>query len=1521
MVKLTNLTLCCILSALFLSLCGVATAQAQGVTKKFTPQEASVIHSREVKQHRGATLPVMTTKEKPLAAWAQRKPFSDPLKAASRNSRGITAADGSKIFGCMIYNSTWTDDNQPAGIYSFGIGDGNSLAEVAVGDDYIANGGGVFANGKFYAISYMSFMGYIIADLDVIDFDTWTLEESIPVDMGCVARDMTYDPTTGNVYGCFFNDDADGWVFGRLDLNTHERTFIKDLDVVFVVIAANADGEVYGIDLYGDLYKFDKSNGNTTKIGNTGRSPAYSASGCFDLRTGKLYWECLETDAVARIFEVNTTDASVTLSTILPNSSELVSMFIPVPEADDAAPAAVADLTPNFEKDALSGNVTFTLPTTTYAGVAITGSLNYTLTINEEVYATGTAACGEAVTIPVTMENAGEYRFAVYSTNSVGDSPITKVTYWLGYDMPSAVSNLKLVKNNNDGEMQISWDAVSTTVHGGYINPAEITYDVVRYPDEKTVATNYTGTTITDQVDVTGDLTTYSYGVTVNNGYMKSLVAYTNAISVGLTPLPFYEPFEENGIDLFYVVDANNDGYTWTYDPTWESARIRYSSANDYNTPQDDWLFAPMMHLESGRLYEFSLNARCYMSSEQERFEVKLGKAQSVESMTQQVIPVTVVANELKENHKKFINVEESGNYSFGIHGCSLADKMYLYIDDVTVKEGPLLGTPNAVTGLTATAAAEGAYQATITFTTPKTTVDDNALKSITEVRIYRDGTLIKTYNNPSVGSKLTYVDEGAHQGNNTYTVIATNSIGDGFETAVTVFVGYDIPGVVSNVRAVDNDGTVTITWEAPTYGANGGYIDPEKLTYYVIRANDETTVARSTSQLSATDVNPPLGGYQQEFFAYYVYASSAAGVGDGVLSNIVPVGEPFAMPFKESFPNVNLQNDPWDVEAPESSEGLWKLVAEGETPSALPQDNDGGMVTFVPSNEGDSATLYSGKIDFTNANNPVLEFYYYYAPDCLDYMTVYLSVDGGEFESVGSISYRTLDGDAGWRKMSIELAKYASAKYIQIAFEAKSYDAGYNLHLDNIRIKNLLDYNLSVESFTTPSKSKVGATFKANVEVVNSGIVPATSYTVDLYLNGALLESKEGSRLMQEESAVYTFEVSPTVHFGKEAELYAVINWSRDEDTTDNTSERRIVTITQPNYPAVDDLEAVADDLDVTLTWDEPSFDNADGKPVTDGAESYKAFAISQIGDWTLVDGDKSETYKIGSGNNTLTYDNAGKPMAYMVFNPTKAGILMDDSHAENQIWMPHSGSQMFACFASTDAANDDWLISPELPAEAQEISFFVKSVFSDYPESYEVLYSTTDCETSDFIKIGGTRTAPSDWTEVKVVLPAGATYFAIHCVSNDQFVFAVDDIKYLPASAVAEELSLIGYNLYANNVKVNDEPIEELSYVHHLAEQTMTEYYVTVVYDKGESAMSNVVTVYPSSVNAIVSGKAYIYGGNKTVIVDNATGDSVNIFTLDGHIVAGASLSSDHQTFAVPTSGVYVVIVDKKAYKVIVK
>jgi predicted GNAT family acetyltransferase len=83
----------------------------------------------------------------------------------------------------------------------------------------------------------------------------------------------------------------------------------------------------------------------------------------------------------------------------------------------------------------------------------------------------------------------------------------------------------------------------------------------------------------------------------------------------------------------------------------------------------------------------------------------------------------------------------------------------------------------------------------------------------------------------------------------------------------------------------------------------------------------------------------------------------------------------------------------------------------------------------------------------------------------------------------------------------------------------------------------------------------------------------------------------------------------------------------------------------------------------------------------------------------------------------------------------------------------------------------------------------------------------------------------------------------------------------------------------------------------------------------------MSNVVTVYPTSVNAIFSGKINIYGSHNAITVENAANDSVNIFTLDGHIVANARVSSDRQTFSVPASGVYVVIVDKKAYKVIVK
>jgi hypothetical protein len=1339
---------------------------------------------------------------------------------------------------------------------------------------------------------------------------------------------MTYDPTTGNVYGCFYNDDGDGWVFGRMSLETGEREAITDLDVVFVVIAANSKGEIYGIDLFGDLYKFDKFSGARTKIGNTGYTPAYSASGCFDLRTDKLYWECLGSDEEARIFEVNTEDASVTLSTTLPNSAEIISMFIPTPEADDAAPAAVGNLTATFDKDSFDGNVTFTLPSNTFSGDPISGSLQYEVTLNEVSYATGSGNAGEEITIPVSVTAAGEYRIAVYSENSVGRSPVTKLERWIGYDVPDNVHNLSVKRGDTNNQVELSWDPVAQTVHGGYIDPAAVTYKVVRMPDNVTVASGLTETKYTDTLPETEDLVTYSYLVSAINGGMEGEAVTSDTYSYGISSLPFSEDFsdEDVGISRFFVVDADNDGYTWTYDGINQAARIRYSSANGYTEPKDDWLFTPMFSFKSDRLYYVSFKSRGYDSSNIERIEVKMGNDQSVAAMTEQLFGVQTINSPEYKTFGKYFSVSTDGHYSIGFHACSAADKFYLYVDDILVEEGPLLGTPDGVTSLTATAGENGSYEATISFTAPTLTVEGGELGKLSKIEVLRNGTLIKTFDNPAVGSELSFTDTEAEQGNNTYTVTAYNEIGEGHSQSVTVFVGYDVPGVVSNVKAREVDGgKVVITWDAPTQGQNGGYFDPSALTYMVWNGYTLQEIASDVTELTATDESPDLQGEKRTFIAYYVFPKSPGGYGTGILSNVLPIGETCALPFKESFVNAAIAEYPWEVDMPDGCNAMWYLEAEGTNPEATPQDNDGGMVSFFPSESGDIATLYSSKIDFSHVSSPVLEFYYYVPEDCFDFLRVGVSADSGDYEAVKTISYRT-ETETGWQKASIDLSQYASAKFIALSFEAESYNAEFNLHFDNIVIKNLYTDNLEMTSLTVPNTLSVGEAAKASATITNAGVNSASDYSVSLLINGDVVATKDGGATLKSgDSATFEFKFTPTVHYGREAEISARVSYDEDMDEVDNLSEVYTIPVKQPRYPGVYDLEANVEDNNVLLSWSEPESQASDGQAVTDGAESYKAFIITNVGEWTMVDRDKLTTYGIYDANNTsgtdlYPYDNKFDPKAFIVFNSAEANVLDEDD--EDTTWKPYNGDQMFVAFDSYQGANDDWMISPELPGTSQEISFFVKSATDEYGlEKYEVLYSSTGYDVADFVKLGNTREAPAEWTEVKVVLPEGAKYFAIRCISEDAFAFMVDDIKYLPASAFDPELSLLGYNVYCNKVKLNDSPVEDLSYIDTLPESGYNTYYVTVVYDLGESPISNIVTAGNSGVRNVNLSGVSVYTDRQNIIIKNAEGKHVALFAADGKYIAGGNAVNETQVISTPVGGIYIVMVGNEAYRVITK
>ncbi len=192
----------------------------------------------------------------------------------------------------------------------------------------------------------------------------------------------------------------------------------------------------------------------------------------------------------------------------------------------------------------------------------------------------------------------------------------------------------------------------------------------------------------------------------------------------------------------------------------------------------------------------------------------------------------------------------------------------------------------------------------------------------------------------------------------------------------------------------------------------------------------------------------------------------------------------------------------------------------------------------------------------------------------------------------------------------------------------------------------------------------------------------------------------------------------------------------------------------------------------------------------INDGAESYTTFTLNPTGTWTWADLDQSTTY----GFTGIAFENSGSAMAAIVFDPAACTPALTGAD-------PHGGAKYFAFFASTTPPNNDWMISPRLTSGGT-LTFWARSYIADYGlERFKVLTSTTDNQTASFTAIttGTYVEAPIEWTQYTYTIPATAKYFAIQCVSNDAFIFLLDDVQYTGTTTSIEE-SNIASSVYPN-------------------------------------------------------------------------------------------------------------------------
>ena len=392
-------------------------------------------------------------------------------------------------------------------------------------------------------------------------------------------------------------------------------------------------------------------------------------------------------------------------------------------------------------------------------------------------------------------------------------------------------------------------------------------------------------------------------------------------------------------------------------------------------------------------------------------------------------------------------------------------------------------------------------------------------------------------------------------------------------------------------------------------------------------------------------------------------------------------------------------------------------------------------------------------------------------------------------------------------------------------------------------------------------------------------------------------------------ESTVVEFEYTAnTSDNGKELAFSARLT-ADDDNGANNTSGTVVTVIRSNNYPVVDDLQLSAEGGNVTLSWSAPDYENGVHTETCDDFESYTTFAISGIGNYTLVDADKSMTYRLGSTD----YENATAMMAFQVFDPQKAGIA-DES------FNPKSGKQMLISVAALSGENDDWLITPELAPDCRYVSFFAKSITDRYGlEQFEAWYSTSGNDTDDFTKFEtGTQEAPTEWTEFAYRLPEGTKYFAIRYVSKDKYAIAIDDLSFTPADGSTTELELLGYNVYKDGVKINGDIVATASFTDSADGKNHT-YAVTAVYDLGESDFSNKVETTDGGIGEITSG-IRIYASGTAIHIDGATGETIGIYSADGKLLSSRKAESQNAVISAQP-GYYIVKAGTAVEKVIVR
>lgn len=1412
--------------------------------------------------------------------------------------------------GVLIYDDAW-GSRTDIGVYSVPLNADEGLSKMC-GNSHMG-AASFYKDGVVYTPNLVVWEGMFImgATLAAFDAETGSVISEVDIDDNFQYLSATYVPSLDAALACVINLNNDQYSLVQIGL---DGVVIKIADLgeneFAAGMTAGPDGTVYGLSTGGTLCTINPSTGDFQVVGQTYTTSNYTSSMTYDERNSLIHYVTCAQGVNPALYSIDPKTAQATRRYSFTRFLEFGLLYMAPLLADEAAPAAVTGLKAEFAPGECAGTVRFTPPSVTYAGNAGSGNITYTVKANGLEVASGTTAfsAGE-VSLPLVMDKSGFYKIEVLCSNDHGDGPVASTELFIGKDAPAPVKNVNLSYASET--LTLTW-APATAANDGYINQKDVTYTVTRYingtPTE--VSTDMRGTTyVENRRGNSGDLENIYYTVAASYGGVSATPSASNSVNVGYLNPPYEADLSSwNSAMQLTTIDANNDGVTWKYSTEYGPGTYCYSF--NPQSAASDYLVLPGLKLEAGKLYFFSFTAGSKTTSYVERIAAYVGTSATPDGLNTEILPETDVTTMLKasvsglqgEDFELPFIPSQDGVYYFSIKACSPINKFALSVGDIKVSRATAYTAPGPVTDLEAVAAPDGSSKVTLKFKAPRKNLNGLTLKSLSKVEIFRGSELIETLH-PAIGETVEYTDEHSVPGNVNYTVTPWNEDGVGTSASASAYVGITTPAPCTNVNAgVGSDfGEVLITWDPVTTDVNGKPISG--VTYTVARYVENSWIAQEdgiTGTSCAIRVASPYDAQRFEQFA--VYPVSDKGIGQGTSIDLVPVGAPYAMPYRESF-RLNT------IVGVSTLEGApnWEMVSDNKYEDIQSQDGDNVFLTFVDNVNACRGRIYTGRITVDeNAQNPVFVYYFFGAnSNAVSEFQLYVD-EGDGFKTVGN-PYRATRGVFGeWNRVTASMAPY-KGKSIRLAIEISSPQATAEA-IDNMQLVDMPEHDMAI-TLSLPESVAVGETLNATAFVKNMGTVLRENYSVDFIVNDSIMATKPGKNLPEGEMTPFYFTYEVNHSAPEKLQIQVHVNCWPDVDWENNYSDKVMVPVARPDFPAVTDLSASGSEGNVELSWNSPDY-AAYECARTESFEGYDVFTGMNdvMGEWTIIDRDGGPSGAFS--NLDVPGLTLGKPYSFFV---------MDSSLSDTgESFRANTGTKSLVCLYNADySQNDDWLISPELNGDAQTISFYARAYDPMYPEKVEILYSTTDKDVNSFksLKVIDGITTDGDlltWTRYTADLPEGAKYFAIRFISKDTFLIMIDDISFIPAAE--SRLTLKGYNVYRDGKKINESLVEAPSF----SESGVTGqpgYVVTAVYDAGESHSSNVVYPFGNSVESILSAPL-VRGLQGFIEVTAAAEQTVTVADMQGRVIYRGVAGR------IPaTAGAYVVTAGGHNVKVLVK